>query len=124
MKGITSYCEQCGKKLKRDECKIEVHIINKDPLLGEITATCPNCQHTQRISVFDHEYMELFTQWKALLKRIQIAEKGMDFRKGAFRQRKYRELIQQEKDLKNKLIERTISLLKIIESAEKLERSE
>lgn len=124
MSRITIHCEKCNRKLDPDKCKTELHMISEDPKLGEVIATCSHCQHKQRISVFDQMQVDLILQRKELLKRIRIAQKGMDFRKSAFRQQKYKEMLQQDKELKNQLMKRTIALMKVVDSAESVGRGE
>lgn len=124
MNKITTFCEQCGRKLDPDKCKTQLHMISEDPKLGEVIATCSHCLHQQRIAVFDQTQVDLILQRKELQKRIRIAQKGMDFRKSAFRQQKYKEMLQQDKELKNQLMKRTIALMKVVDSAEGVGRSE
>ena len=118
MQKITIYCQHCGKKINPDKSERELNMISEDPKLGEVIATCNHCQHKQRIAIFDQEQVDLILQRKELQKRIRIAQKGMEFRKSLFRQKKYKDMLQEDNRLKNKLKKRSIALMKVAESAE------
>ena len=57
-------CENCGHDIDLDKTEKDLRIISDQPKLGEVFVTCCHCDHEQR---------------------IEIAARGLAFRKGAFR---------------------------------------
>lgn len=113
-------CEKCGYEIDLDKTEKDLRIISEHPKLGEVFVTCCHCNHEQRIAVFDQDTAELVMKRKKLQQRIEIAGRGLAFRKGAFRKKTYLKMIKEDDDLKDQITTRMSNLTTVIDNARKV----
>ena len=87
---------------------------------GEVFVACCHCGHEQRIAVFDQDTVELIMKRKQLQHRIEIAARGLAFRKGAFREKTYLRMIKEDDDLKDQIAKRMNNLTTVVDNARKV----
>lgn len=113
-------CEKCGHEIDLDKTEKDLKIISEQPKLGEVFVTCCHCDHEQRIAVFDQDTVELIMKRKQLQQRIEIAARGLAFRKGAFRKKTYLRMIKEDDDLKDQIAKRMNNLTTVVDNARKV----
>lgn len=113
-------CEKCGHEIDLDKTEKDLKIISEQPKLGEVFVTCCHCDHEQRIAVFDQDTVELIIKRKQLQHRIEIAARGLAFRKGAFRKKTYLRMIKEDDDLKDQIAKRMNNLTTVVDNARKV----
>lgn len=113
-------CKKCGCEIDLDKTEKDLRLISDQPKLGEVYVTCCHCNHEQRIAVYDQATVELIMKRKQLQQRIEIAVRGLRFRKGAFRKKTYLKMIKEDDDLKDQITKRMSNLTSVINEARKV----
>ena len=113
-------CKKCGCEIDLDKTEKDLRLISDQPKLGEVYVTCCHCNHEQRIAVYDQATVELIMKRKQLQQRIDIAARGLRFRKGAFRKKTYLRMIKEDDDLKDQIAKRMNNLTTVVDNARKV----